>query len=124
MNLPESIKLIRETWRFTQEEMAELLGVSRARLMNYERGQNMPPIELLILLEEKTGITVRDIWYGSFEPGDVPLNPFEMLSEKQKLPEKPASTESGLVEAVKQLQEAVAALSLLMEGGENSTLLY
>jgi len=47
--LPGNIKLLRNTYNLTQQELGGILNVSRVIVQKYEQGQN-PPIEVLLLL--------------------------------------------------------------------------
>ncbi len=63
MYLKENVKVIREYFGKTQAEMAEILGVSRGSLSQYEMMESAvkPGLTALINLENFSGIPIKDI---------------------------------------------------------------
>jgi transcriptional regulator with XRE-family HTH domain len=53
---------------WSQEELAELLGIPRTRLGKWENGYNAPPPEDLVALGEILGITVDELLTGERPP--------------------------------------------------------
>lgn len=53
-----NIRRLRMEHEWTQEELADRLGVSRSAMGNYEREQREPGIDMLIRLADIFGITV------------------------------------------------------------------
>lgn len=47
MNFKENLKRIRTERNLTQEQLANLIGVSKFTIRNYEQGQREPSLELL-----------------------------------------------------------------------------
>ncbi|MBR1797437.1 MAG: helix-turn-helix transcriptional regulator [Clostridiales bacterium] len=58
MIFPEKLQLIRKSKGFTQEELAERLGVSRQAVAKWESAQGYPDIENLINLSTLFNVTV------------------------------------------------------------------
>ncbi len=60
-----NLKQYRKEFGLTQEQAAEMLGVSRQAVANWERGETLPDIENVIKLADIYGVTVdclvRDI---------------------------------------------------------------
>lgn len=54
----DNLKILRKQKGFTQEEIAEKLGVSRQAVAKWERGDTMPDIENCIKLADIYGTTV------------------------------------------------------------------
>ena len=61
LNLPENIIRLRHERRITQEELADFLGVTKAAVSKWEKGQNTPDLLLLPQLASFFGITVDEI---------------------------------------------------------------
>ncbi len=47
----------RENKGINQKELADILGVSRQQISNYETGKQMPPYETLAMISEKLGVS-------------------------------------------------------------------
>lgn len=58
MRVAKNIRILREDTGFSQEQLAESLGITRARLGAYEENRNQPPIEILIMLADYFKISV------------------------------------------------------------------
>lgn len=69
-----NLKLFRKQNGFTQEQVAERLGVSRQAVAKWERGESLPDIENAIALADMYEITVdslvRSISYTDDKRGD------------------------------------------------------
>lgn len=57
MNLSEKIQFQRKKKRITQEELAEIMEVSRQTVTKWEIGQSIPEIKKIIKLSELFGVT-------------------------------------------------------------------
>lgn len=64
MNLGENIIRLRTEKRLTQEELADLLGVSRQSVSKWESGASVPELDKLIRLSEVFDITVDELVKG------------------------------------------------------------
>lgn len=58
MGFAENLKLIRKERNVTQEELAELLGVSRQAISKWESGNGYPETEKLITISQKLNISI------------------------------------------------------------------
>ena len=58
MGFSENLKQIRKEQHLSQEELAELLDVSRQAVSKWEQGQGYPEVEKLILLSKKLNISL------------------------------------------------------------------
>ncbi len=56
-----NLKLMRKHYGYTQEQIAEKLGVSRQTIAKWERGECLPDIENIIALSDIYGITVDSL---------------------------------------------------------------
>lgn len=58
MIFSEKLSLIRKSKGYTQEQLAEILGVSRQAVAKWESGQSYPDISNLIQISEEFHVTV------------------------------------------------------------------
>ena len=58
MSFSENLKQIRKEHHLSQEELAELLDVSRQAISKWEQGQGYPEVEKLLLLSTKLNISL------------------------------------------------------------------
>lgn len=77
-DIGKNIRLLRMKRNITQDELAEMLFVSRQTISNYETGRSRPDIDTLIRLSEILGADVQDLLYG-------PSSPQRYIHEKCRL---------------------------------------
>lgn len=53
----ERIKICRKNRGFSQEELADLLGMKRTNIANYEAGRIIPPGNIVVLMAEIFGVS-------------------------------------------------------------------
>ena len=53
MSFSENLQVIRKNNQLTQEELAELLGVSRQAVSKWELGEGYPEVDKLLILSKK-----------------------------------------------------------------------
>ena len=70
MSFSENLKQIRKEHHLSQEELAELLGVSRQAVSKWEQDQGYPEVEKLILLSRKLNISL-DVLLSTGIGGDT-----------------------------------------------------
>ena len=58
MSFSENLKQLRKKHHLSQEELAELLDVSRQAVSKWEQGQGYPEVEKLLLLSSKLNISL------------------------------------------------------------------
>ena len=61
MSFSENLKQIRKENHLSQEELAELLDVSRQAVSKWEQGQGYPEVEKLLLLSSKLNISLDEL---------------------------------------------------------------
>ena len=59
MSFSENLQAIRKKNRLSQEELAELLGVSRQAVSKWELGEGYPEVEKLLILSKKLNVSLR-----------------------------------------------------------------
>ena len=71
MSFAENLIELRKYHNFSQEELAEMIGVSRQTMSKYETGESLPDIEKCKQLANTFGVTVDDLI--SYEKDDENL---------------------------------------------------
>lgn len=61
MSFANNLTELRKYHDFSQEELAEMIGVSRQTLSKYETGESLPDIEKCKALADAFGVTVDDL---------------------------------------------------------------
>ncbi|BCN31883.1 helix-turn-helix domain-containing protein [Anaeromicropila herbilytica] len=73
MSFSENLKLIRKERHISQEELAEIMGVSRQAVSKWEQGIGYPEMEKLLLLSKELNVSLDYLMLGEIN-----------LTEKQK----------------------------------------
>ncbi|MFN6039786.1 MAG: XRE family transcriptional regulator [Bacteroidota bacterium] len=68
--LASNIKVLRELKKLSQEQMAEQLKITRARLGAYEEGRNEPPVDILLKFSDYFKISIDALLRGDFSKTD------------------------------------------------------
>lgn len=63
-SISKNLKLIRQQRGWTQQQMAEVLFVTRQTVSNWENGKSMPDIDMLASIAEKLNTDVNCLLYG------------------------------------------------------------
>lgn len=61
MSFADNLKQIRKEKKLSQEELAELLDVSRQAVSKWEQGMGYPEVEKLLLLSEKLNVSLDSL---------------------------------------------------------------
>ena len=109
MSFSENLKQIRKEHHLSQEELAELLDVSRQAVSKWEQGQGYPEVEKLLLLSSKLNISLDALM-------DIEMNRDERVKNENR---------SGLIVITSPHENVIAtcykvAASGKMRGGKNS----
>ncbi len=86
MSFAEKLKLVRKERNITQEELAELLDVSRQAVSKWESGMGYPETEKLIVLAKELDISL-----------DYLLLEEDFIAEKKKAAERPIVNTGGKI---------------------------
>jgi transcriptional regulator with XRE-family HTH domain len=73
MSFADNLQTIRKKNQLTQEELAEMLGVSRQAVSKWELGDGYPEVEKLLILAKKLNVSL-DSLMGRDIAGDTSLN--------------------------------------------------
>jgi transcriptional regulator with XRE-family HTH domain len=71
MSFSENLQAIRKKNQLSQEELAELLGVSRQAVSKWELGEGYPEVEKLLILSKKLNVSLDSLMTGSVPGNDV-----------------------------------------------------
>lgn len=71
-NIGSRLLMKRRELHYTQEQMAELLGVSTGFYGMIERGEKAPSIEKLVIIYERLGTDITYLLTGNEKEGQVP----------------------------------------------------
>ena len=66
MSFAENLKLIRKERKLSQEELAEMIDVSRQAVSKWEQGDGYPEVEKLLLLSSKLSISLDNLMSTEF----------------------------------------------------------
>lgn len=91
MNLEENIVRLRTEKRLTQEDLADLLGVSRQSVSKWESGASTPELDKLIRLSEVFEITVDELVKGKTITEEAPAGEAESRAAGEIPPERDGS---------------------------------
>ena len=86
MNLSEKLQLLRKKNGFSQEELADKLGISRQAISKWESGQSIPDLNKLIILSELYNVTIDNLVKDSdeYEMVQSTMKNKEEIEEKNK----------------------------------------
>lgn len=70
-DIGKNIKILRTEQNLTQDQLAQLLFVTRQTVSNYENGKSRPDIDMLMKIAEVLGTDINTILYG---PAPKPLD--------------------------------------------------
>lgn len=76
--LATNIATIRRCWGLEQTEFAELMGVSRFVVSNWEKGRNEPNLAIAAKLEQMTGLSLSVLLDQELRGQDIPEKPGEI----------------------------------------------
>ena len=72
MSFAENLKQIRKERNLSQEDLAELLDVSRQAVSKWEQGEGYPEAEKLLLLSNRLNISLDTLMSTGFSPAPNP----------------------------------------------------
>ena len=61
MSFAENLKAVRKNHQLSQEDFAELLGVSRQAVSKWELGEGYPEVEKLLVLSQKLNVSIDSL---------------------------------------------------------------
>lgn len=108
MSFAENLQTIRKNNRLSQEELAEMLGVSRQAVSKWELGEGYPEVEKLLIISNKLNVSLDSLMGGSI-PKAQPRE----------------SSKSGIIRIISPNEGVIIDVSKVMrsqefKGGKNS----
>lgn len=70
MSFADNLKQIRKEKKLSQEDLAELLNVSRQAVSKWEQGMGYPEVEKLLLLSEKLNVSLDSLMSAEIARGN------------------------------------------------------
>ncbi|MBQ3191764.1 MAG: helix-turn-helix transcriptional regulator [Bacteroides sp] len=104
MELNEQIKNYRTEMKFSQEELAEKIYVTRQSISNWENGKTYPDIHSLLLLSSLFGISLDQLVKGDIE----------IMKEEIKKEEIAKMNRYGKIYTIMLIATAISAVPLFM----------
>ena len=98
----ERISAKRKSMKWTQEELAEKLGVSTQMISNLEQGKKAIRPENLVKLCETLSMSADEVLFGCAAVREMPQKTRELLAEIEKLPPELAEHVLQIVRALNQ----------------------
>ena len=71
MSFGENLQLIRKKNQLSQEDLAEMLGVSRQAVSKWELGEGYPEVDKLVILSRKLNVSIDSLLTGEKAPVTV-----------------------------------------------------
>lgn len=90
MNIGDSLKKLRESKSYTQQQMAELIHVHRSGYSKMENNQQDVPVEYLVQIARHFGITIDEVIY---------------FGEKNSLPQEISVEDKATLEQLQLINE-------------------
>ena len=90
MKLGDSLKKLRESKDYTQQQMADLIHTHRSGYSKMENNQQEIPVDCLILIAKNFGMSVDDVIYFDEKngvPNEVSMNDKAALEQLQLINE-------------------------------------
>lgn len=82
------LKTLRKQKGLTQEQLAEMLGVTNRSVSRWETGANLPDIDIIIILSEYYDVDIRDLLNGEKRTAEHPTaerSDDKMLAEEKEV---------------------------------------
>ena len=75
------LKALRKESGYTQNSLAEKLSVSNKTISRWERGVNMPDLDILIVLSHMYNVSIHELINGERESSEMPMERKELLED-------------------------------------------
>lgn len=82
MSFAENLKMMRKEKYLSQEQLAEIMGVSRQAVSKWEQGAGYPETEKLISLAKKLDVSLDMLLLDKVHTSEIKEEPIAALSEK------------------------------------------
>ena len=102
MSFAENLKQLRKSNQLSQEELAEILDVSRQAVSKWEQGTGYPEVEKLLLLSSKLNVSLDDLMATAFT----------------KKPNTEVTNAAGTITITSPFEHVIAACHKVMASGK------
>jgi len=85
MYINKNLKYLRNMKRVTQDQVAEVFGKQKAAISAYEKGKNIPPVDVLIKLAQFFEVSLDDFVFRDIEKEGTSMAPVKPSSEDEAL---------------------------------------
>ncbi len=99
MNIADRLKELRKKAGYSQEQLAEMLNISRQAVSKWESAQGNPDIENLIKLTEIYNVSADYILSGQ---------------EKEEVPEPPEPKQTDKMQMYPEIRQALCIMAIIM----------
>ena len=99
MNIADRLKELRKKAGYSQEQLAEMLNISRQAVSKWESAQGNPDIENLIKLTEIYNVSADYILSGQ---------------EKEEVPEPPEPKQTDKMQMYPEIRKALCIMAIIM----------
>ena len=116
----------RKKCKFSQEELADLVGVSQSVISNWESGQSQPPLKHIDLLAKELGVNVEElldeplvsIYHQHGESGSSSINGNNntIYAENRQLTEELLATQRKMIASLEKEISRIQARNEELEG--------
>ncbi|MCD8396323.1 MAG: helix-turn-helix domain-containing protein [Lachnospiraceae bacterium] len=79
-----NMRLLRESAKYTQEEVSKRLNIQRTTYCNYEQGKRLPPLDIIIRLARLYNVSVDYLLCCTSEE-DTPANYRHLRTSERRL---------------------------------------
>ena len=66
LKLAVNMRILREVYGYSQDDVSSLLHIARQTCSNYERGRRIPDVLTIVKIAALYGITVDQLLFGDF----------------------------------------------------------
>lgn len=101
MYINKNLKYLRNMKGVTQDQVAEVFDKQKAAISAYEKGKNIPPVDVLIKLTQFFEVSLDDFVFRDIEKEGTSAAP---------LPPDPAEQDAVLLSTIKRLERHVLEL--------------
>ncbi len=97
LNISDKISTLRKERKWSQTELAKQIDASREIIGKYERGENLPSIEMALKMAKAFGVTV-DFLLGEGEYGSFDKDTVDRITNIQNLDQSTRSILFNLID--------------------------
>lgn len=118
--LGDNIRAVREKAQYTQEQLAEMIGMNRVSLAWYESGKIEPGSKALSKIADALHVSTNMLLYGTDEMSDEDREIWELREQVRRDPERHYLFSLARNASIEDVRQAVAVIDALKKtrGGD------